>query len=219
MIKVVLFTETNSIFGYRFIEKFLTDSEVELQAVVVRAAGIRCSYYINDPEQIDNATYAQSHGVEVLRPESANDRDLIRRLKELQPDYLIVANYQLKISAEVLSVPTYDAINFHPSPLPKYAGLAPFYWMWANKEEQAGVSAIIMDESFDGGKIIAQHLFKLEPDMDSLAIRALTFERSWKLLDLVLPTLIDHSYLGVAQDLSLRSYFGAPPNEVNANES
>ena len=116
----------------------------------------------------------------------------------------------MRLTKIVLQIPRLDAINFHPSPLPKYAGLAPFYWMAKNHEVNGGVSAIHMDVGLDDGDIIAQQLLKLHGDESAQQIRDSHFEASWRLLSLVLPTLVDQSYRYVPQDLSQRTYYGSP---------
>ncbi|CAM3043214.1 MULTISPECIES: ThiF family adenylyltransferase [Corynebacterium] len=46
-------------------------------------------------------------------------------------------------------------------------------------------------------------------------IRDMHFAASWRLFDLVLPTLLDRSYRTWDQDLSKRTYFGHPPAEAS----
>ncbi|MGW6376169.1 formyltransferase family protein [Rhodococcus sp. NPDC055112] len=97
------------------------------------------------------------------------------------------------------------------SPLPKYAGLAPFYWMAEAGETEGGVSAIRMNEALDDGPIVARQLLRLSGNETERAIRDSHFEASWRLFDLVLPTLIDRTYRTVEQSSAERTYFGRPP--------
>lgn len=46
-------------------------------------------------------------------------------------------------------------------------------------------------------------------------IRDMHVAASWRLFDLVLPTLLDRSYRTWDQDLSKRTYFGHPPAEAS----
>lgn len=115
----------------------------------------------------------------------------------------------------LLAVPSYDALNFHPSPLPRYAGLAPFYWMAENHETQGGVSAVRTTAGLDEGPLVAQQLLALTGGETAREIRDMHFAASWRLFDLVLPTLLDRSYRTWDQDLSKRTYFGHPPAEAS----
>lgn len=210
MIRVILFTETNSIFGYRFLDKLHQQADIHLVAVVTRQKRIFCDYYINDAIQVDNSTEAARRNIPVFRPLNTADPEFLDALRLLKPDYLLVANYQLKLGPEVLAIPTADAINFHPSPLPRYAGLAPFHWMAQRHETKGGVSAIRMGAGLDDGEIIAQQLLQLDGTESSEEIRQSHFEASWRLLDLILPTLVTRTYRSVPQDLEQRTYYGAP---------
>lgn len=107
------------------------------------------------------------------------------------------------------------ALNFHPSPLPRYAGLAPFYWMSENHETQGGVSAVRTTAGLDEGPLVAQQLLALTGGETAREIRDMHFAASWRLFDLVLPTLLDRSYRTWDQDLSKRTYFGHPPAEAS----
>lgn len=201
-------TETNSLYGHRFFERLLKDGHSELVAVVTRAPGILCDYYVDDPVRYDVAQTARDAGTRVLQPKDVNSSESVEEIRSLEPDYVIVANFQQRVGKEILA--TAEVINFHPSPLPRYAGLAPFYWMSVNGETQGGVSALRMTAGLDDGPLIAQHLLSLSGNEDADEIRRSHFEASWRLLDLVLPTLHERSYRSWPQDLSLRTYYGAP---------
>lgn len=211
--RVVLFTETNSLFGAPLFHRLLEHPDVDLTALVVREEGRLCDYYIDDDEQVDLADEGAKHGIRVLRPRDLESPDVLTELQALEPDFFLVGNYQKLLRTPVLQIPRVDTINFHPSPLPKYAGLAPFYWMAAARETDGGVSAIRMNEALDDGPIVAQQLLRLRGDETEREIRDRHFEASWRLFDLVLPTRIDRSYRTVEQDPQERTYFGRPPIE------
>lgn len=210
-IRVVFFTETNSLFGAPLFRRLVNHPEVDLVGLVVREPGKLCDYYFDDPEQVDLADEGLEHGVHVLRPHRLNSPEVITDLTRLSPDYFLVGNYQQVLRRQVLDIPRIDTINFHPSPLPKYAGLAPFYWMAKAGETEGGVSAIRMNEALDDGPIVAQQLLQLAGTESERDIRDSHFEASWRLFDLVLPTLIDRTYRTVEQVAAERTYFGRPP--------
>lgn len=211
--RVVLFTETNSLFGAPLFRRLLEHPDVDLTGLVVREEGRLCDYYLDDDQQVDLAEEGERHGVPVLRPRDLESPDVLAELRALEPDFFLVGNYQKLLRTPVLQLPRVDTINFHPSPLPKYAGLAPFYWMAAAGETDGGVSAIRMNEALDDGPIVAQQLLRLSGDEPEREIRDRHFEASWRLFDLVLPTLVDRSYRTVEQNTQERTYFGRPPRE------
>ena len=64
-------------------------------------------------------------------------------------------------------------------------------------------------------EVVAQQLLALTGGETAREIRDMHFAASWRLFDLVLPTLLDRSYRTWDQDLSKRTYFGHPPAEAS----
>lgn len=211
MTRIVLFTETNSVFGDYFLTRLACHPEVTLAAVTLREPGVLCDYYLDEPDPVDLAEKATQLGVQVLRPSDVNTQEFVSIVEDLAPDYFVVANYQLRLGRRLLEAPRCDAINFHPGPLPRYAGLAPFYWMAERHETEGGVSAVRMTIGLDEGPLVAQQRLSLTGTETAKEIRDSHFAASWTLFDLVLPTLLDRTYRTWEQDLSRRTYFGHPP--------
>lgn len=209
--RIVLFTETNSVFGDYFLTRLASHDDVTLAAVALREPGALCDYYLDEPEPVDLVEKAAQLRVQALRPSNVNTQEFVSAVEDLVPDFFIVANYQLPLGKRLLEVPRCDAINFHPSPLLRYAGLAPFYWMAEGHETEGGVSVVRMTTGLDEGPLVAQQFLSLTGTETATEIRDLHFAASWRLFDLVLPTLLERSYRTWDQDLSQRTYFGHPP--------
>lgn len=56
------------------------------------------------------------------------DRELIEKLKEMKPDFIIVVAFGQILTKEILDIPKYGCINLHGSLLPMYRGAAPINW-------------------------------------------------------------------------------------------
>ena len=85
-------------------------------------------------------------------------------LKELDVEFSlgIVANWPLRLDAEVLSVPKHGWVNCHGGPVPNYRGGSPLNWQIINGEEILRVSLLQMDEGLDTGPILSEQAFGLE---------------------------------------------------------
>ncbi|MCS0602953.1 formyl transferase [Streptomyces sp. LP11] len=209
-IRVVLFSEVNSKLGAPFLDMLHGHPLVELAAVVTSAPGRTCGYFDADADQVDLEQRATALGVPVLRPHDVNSPEVVERVRQLAPDYLIVGNFQRILKPRLLATPKVTCVNFHPSPLPRYAGLAPFYWMVRNGETDGAVTAIEMAPGLDTGAIIAQHRTPLTGRETALELRTVQ-ERAnvLMLLDLI-PQLVERSFPRVPQDPAGRSYFSRP---------
>lgn len=210
-VSVVLFSERNSKFGYRFLGELLATPGIAVRALVTSPpAAPPCSYYVGEPDPVDLIAEGRRHGLPVLRPDSVNDAGFVATLRDLAPDYALIANFQQIFKAALLDVPATGTVNFHPSPLPRYAGLAPFFWMAKLGEREGGVSAIVTDQGIDSGPVLAQTPIALTATETADEIRAIHFDESVRLLRRTLPMLRSRCLRGAAQDHSRRTYFGSP---------
>jgi len=107
---------------------------------------------------------ALDSGLKIVQPENVNDKIIIEKLKEINPDVITVVAFGQMISPEILDLPRYKCINIHASLLPKYRGAAPINWALINGEEEAGVTSIILQEKMDAGKMITQKSIRIGPD-------------------------------------------------------
>lgn len=208
--KVILLSEINSKLGSPFLRILSSHPMIDLVGVVTSPPGALCSYFINDQTVVDLELEAARFNVPVFRPEGVNQPEFIALLSDLRPDYLIVANFQQRIGKDLLSVPRIKALNFHPSPLPRYAGLAPFYWMVRNGERESAVSVIEMNEGFDTGPIIMQRGLNIANTDTGLSLRTHQERQNVLLLLDLIPHLVSKTIPAVSQDLSQRSYYGRP---------
>ena len=107
---------------------------------------------------------ALDSGLKIVQPENVNDKIIIEKLKEINPDVITVVAFGQMISSEILDLPRYKCINIHASLVPKYRGAAPINWALINGEEEAGVTSIILQEKMDAGKMITQKSIRIGPD-------------------------------------------------------
>lgn len=84
--------------------------------------------------------------------------------KKAIPHTDIIISYKLPIIIPncIIKIARYGAFNIHPSLLPKYRGLNPWYAMYYDGELQSGVTIHRMSSRPDKGNIIIQHYLNLE---------------------------------------------------------
>lgn len=208
--KVIFFSEVNSKFGYPILMDLCDDDNFEVVAFVTTPEGRVCSYYDGEKEQVDLALYSRSRGIPVYKPEDIRDEKFILELSRYHADYNIVANYQKIFDEKLIHLPNYMTLNFHPSPLPRYAGLAPFFWMARRGEKKSGVSCIKMSPTIDGGDIVMQKDIKLTGNETSLEIREKLFQASFRLFKEVKRKITRGMLDYQSQDRDKRLYFGNP---------
>ncbi len=104
-------------------------------------------------------------GVSLFQPEKIkNNEELQARLREIDPDAIIVVGYGRIIPKWMLDLPRFGNINLHASLLPKYRGAAPIQWAIANGESVTGVTTMRIDEGLDTGDILLQQELGIADD-------------------------------------------------------
>jgi amino acid adenylation domain-containing protein len=131
----------------------------------------------------------------------------IETLKKVAFDYLFSIYSFSLIPDEVLSLPSRQAVNFHDSLLPKYAGFYATSWAIMKGEKQHGVSWHVMTRKADAGGILKQHVIDIGQNETALEINMKCYQAGIQSF----AELIDDFILGTAditeQNLDLRSYF------------
>jgi len=96
--------------------------------------------------------------------DSINKEESIKKIKEFNPDLILVVAYGQILSKDILNIPWMGCVNIHASLLPKYRGASPINWTIINGEEETGITFIFMNEKVDAGDIIYQQKITIFPD-------------------------------------------------------
>jgi methionyl-tRNA formyltransferase len=105
-------------------------------------------------------------GIPVYQPASLKkDEELIKLLKDMAPDFIVVVAYGQILSKEVLEIPEYGCINLHASLLPKYRGAAPINWAIIRGEKVSGNTTMLMDIGLDTGDMLLKSEVSIDENM------------------------------------------------------
>jgi amino acid adenylation domain-containing protein/non-ribosomal peptide synthase protein (TIGR01720 family) len=123
-------------------------------------------------------------------------------------DYLFsIVNYQI-LPEWLLTLPNYFAINYHDSLLPRYAGIHATSWAILNGEKEHGVSWHVMTKTIDAGDILKQGIVQVSQDETALSLNLKCYNSAIQTFSELVDELAQKTYTRVAQDLTLRSYYG-----------
>lgn len=95
-------------------------------------------------------------GLPVFQPEKVSKSDEIAKIRELNPDVIVVVAYGHILKRELLDVPKLGCINIHSSLLPRWRGAAPIQWALLAGDSSTGVTTMKMVEALDAGDIYDQ---------------------------------------------------------------
>lgn len=143
-----------------------------------------------------------------ITPDANDFSDLIPQLQALAPDYLFSFYYRHMIPAQILACAKIAALNMHGSLLPKFRGRAPVNWAILHGETQTGATLHIMEAKPDAGDIVGQVAVSIEPDETATDVFGKVSQAAVKVIDQVLPSLLQGKVPRRPNELQKGSYFG-----------
>ena len=108
------------------------------------------------------------------------EREIVSQCRERGVELICLAGYMRLVGEELLSAYRGRIINIHPSLLPAFAGIKPIERAMEYGVKVYGATIHYVDETLDGGKIIAQQAVAYEGD-DIEALTALIHQAEYKL--------------------------------------
>ncbi len=114
--------------------------------------------------------FAQEQNLNIMTPEKIGEEESVAALADLRPDLFVVVAYGQYIPTRIIELAPNQAINVHPSLLPKYRGSAPIQWAILNGDTETGVSIIYLAKKMDAGDILRQTTYPLGPNETSLTL-------------------------------------------------
>ena len=157
MKKVVLFASGNGTNVERIAEYFAESPRVEVSMV-----------FTNNPRAgvLKRALKAGLPSLVFSRDDFYRTSKIIDRLKEINPDLIVLAGFLWLVPDELIKAFPRKIINIHPALLPKYGGKGMYggyvhQAVIGNGEKESGITIHYVNEKYDDGQIIFQSSFKL----------------------------------------------------------
>ncbi len=107
---------------------------------------------------------ARARGLAVEQPRTLRDDQVQARLRDYQPDLIVVAAYGLILPQAVLDIPSRGCINTHASLLPRWRGASPITSAILAGDAETGITLMQMDAGVDTGPSIAKRKIPIAPD-------------------------------------------------------
>lgn len=114
---------------------------------------------------------ALEHGIEVFQPVSfKKDPAALEKIRELQPDIVVVVAYGLIVPQEFLDIPRLGCVNIHVSLLPRHRGAAPIQRAILAGDSETGVTIMQMDAGLDTGDMLLVEKVAITADETSASL-------------------------------------------------
>jgi methionyl-tRNA formyltransferase len=133
------------------------------------------------------AEAAATSGLTLLTPATLRSESALADLRDLDAELIVLADYGRLIPASVLELPSFGALNLHPSLLPRHRGAAPIPAVILAGDSRTGVTLMRMDAGLDTGPIVAQRTVALDGSETSPELEAFLAHLAAELLAESLP--------------------------------
>jgi phosphoribosylglycinamide formyltransferase 1 len=129
-----------------------------------RIPNAQVAVVISDKPDAAGLAKAQERGIETVvverrgRAREEHDREIMGALRDRNIDLICLAGYMRILSNEFIEGFRGRIVNIHPSLLPSFPGLEPHKQALDNNVEFSGCTVHFVDETLDGGPIVAQRV-------------------------------------------------------------
>lgn len=159
---------------------------------------------ISDQPSAAGLKRAKECGIETViierhgRAREAHDKEIVAALQERQVDFICLAGYMRILSRDFIAAYRGRILNIHPSLLPSFTGLEAQKQALEHRVKVAGCTVHFVDETLDGGPIVAQRVVPVRADdtVETLSRRIL--EQEHKLYPEAVSTVIARAYVSQA---------------------
>ena len=149
-----------------------------------RIPGAEISVVISDREDAPGLLRAAERGIKTRaierlgRTRLEHDREIIATLREHAVELVCLAGYMRLLSPAFIEAYRHRILNIHPSLLPSFPGLEPQHQAIEHGVKWTGCTVHFVDETLDGGPIVAQTPVPIADDdtPETLAARILVEE-------------------------------------------
>lgn len=156
----------------------------------------------------------KKYNIETFECENINTLYVKEILLRNKADYLVSVSCPQIVKKDILLLFN-STINIHSSLLPKYAGLAPYFWVLNNGEKFTGTTVHYMVSKLDEGNVIVQDSLEIDPNWSMFTLFI-------KLSELGSICLLEgyekmiNKFEGKPQDLLSKTYYNNPTkNDLN----
>lgn len=132
------------------LERLIANPACEIGLVITRQASAQNSDFK------DLSMLAMQHAIPVLYAEGNDQSALCDALTDLQPDVIFCVGWSYLLKSELLAIPRYGVVGYHPAAIPLNRGRHPLIWAMALGLSETASSFFLMDEGADSGKVLSQ---------------------------------------------------------------
>lgn len=156
-----VFLITSHFMGVLYIEELLKAGDEIAGVVAWPGTG---GWYV--PPEYDVRAKAFDNYLPLYEPDpkKLNSPEFVEVIRKTNPDFIISGYYSRIFKDQILSIPKNGCINIHPTGLPRFRGLSPYFTHMLFGDTRNYITMHWLNPGIDTGDIIAQASVKILPD-------------------------------------------------------
>jgi methionyl-tRNA formyltransferase len=100
-------------------------------------------------------------GIPVFQPERVRAPEALEKLRELEPDVIVVVAYGQILPRVLLEMPRVACLNLHASLLPRHRGASPIHAAIEAGDRETGMTVMYMAEGLDAGDVLLEKVLPI----------------------------------------------------------
>lgn len=165
-----------------------------------KVPGAEIALVISDQPGAPGLELANARGLETevierrIRTRAEHDREMLDSLVAHQIDLVCLAGYMRLLSPQFIEAYAGRILNIHPSLLPAFPGLHPHRQALEHGVKYSGCTVHFVDDTLDGGPIIAQAVVPVLSGDDEETLAARILEQEHQLYSKSLALVVSGNY-------------------------
>ena len=158
---------------------------------------------------------SNDYNLPVKTPQDFKSFNIIKEIKNLRPDFIIVVAYGIILPKTVLDIPNFFCLNGHASDLPRWRGAAPIQRAIEAGDKTTAACAMIMEETLDTGPVIAKKKINILNKDTASSLHDKLSKLTANVLIESMDKIIQNKYKSIKQKITGITY----ANKITSNDT
>lgn len=142
----------------------LLNNGIRINAVVTKEKSKMNSDFV------DLTPLCEKFGIDIYYTKNGKNLDTYNFIRSYNPDLIYCFGWSHLLSKEVIDIPRWGVVGFHPSKLPYNKGRHPIIWSLVLGLKETASTFFMIDEKADNGDIISQEVIYIDKYDDALTL-------------------------------------------------
>ena len=149
------------------------------------------------------APLCEQNNIDYKYTKNINSEENLNWVKQYYPDVIFCIGGSYLLKKELLSIPSFGVVGYHPSILPFNRGRHPIIWALVLGLDKTGSTFFFMDEDADSGDIISQKIVSISETDDAKSLYEKLSKIAINQIEEIVYNLEDNKINRIPQDLTL----------------